>query len=204
MQNPNQKQGFQDITNMPPEQNHGGHEIMDAHQAISALTGALEQYVLYEGHIQDQELQNMLERHRTFLSTLYNTITETLKSGQDPSVKTQTYQMEQSNDVIYGMNPAPPSAPAQSINEIDDKCVSSYMMSDMKTCATGFTSAALEVANPVLRRVFADSVPNIVEMAYEIFLYQNKHQYYQVPQLQVQDMQAITNGYAPIQGNMPH
>jgi len=74
------------------------------------------------------------------------------------------------------------------------------MMGAVKACATGFTTAALEVSNPVLRRVFADSVPNMIEMAYEIFLYQNKNQYYQVPQLQPQDMQAILNSYAPIQG----
>lgn len=197
----NEKQGYQDITHMPGEQNHGAHEVMDAHEAVGSLTGALEQYVLYEEHIQDPQLQNILNRQRTFLSTLYNTITQTLKTGQDPSVKTQTYMMDQSNDVVYGMKPTPPKAPAQSVSEINDQCVSSYMMGAVKACATGFTTAALETSNPVLRRVFADSVPNMVEMAYEIFLYQNKNQYYQVPQLQPQDMQAIINGYAPIQGN---
>lgn len=64
--------------------------------------------------------------------------------------------------------------------------------------------SALEATNPVLRRIFADSVPNVVEMAYEIYLYQNKHQYYQVPQYQQQDMQAIINSFAPVQGNMTH
>lgn len=197
----NEEQDFQDISHMPPQQNHGGHEVMDAHEAMSTLTGALEQFLLYEEHIQDPALQNMLNRHRAFLSTLYNTLADTLKTGKDPNVKTQTYMMDQSNDVVYGMKPTPPKAPAQSVSEINDQCVSSYMMSALKACATGFTTAALEVSNPVLRRVFADSVPNMIEMAYELFLYQNKNQYYQVPQLQPQDMQAILNSYAPIQGN---
>lgn len=200
MQNEHE-QGSQDISHMPPQQNHGGHEVMDAHEAMSTLTGALEQFLLYEEHIQDPTLQNMLNRQRAFLSALYNTLADTLKTGQNPSVKTQTYMMDQNNDVVYGMKPTPPKAPAQSSNEINDQCVSSYMMGAVKACATGFTTAALEVSNPVLRRVFADSVPNMIEMAYEIFLYQNKNQYYQVPQLQPQDMQAILNSYAPIQGN---
>lgn len=195
-------QEFQDIPQMPGELNHGGHEIMDAHEAISTLTGAMEQYLLYEAHIQDTNLQTILNKQRIFLTTLYNTLADTLKTGQAPSVKTQTYMMEQSNDVVYGMKPTPPKAPAQTANEINDQCVSSYMMGAVKACATGFTTAALETTNPALRRVFADSVPNMVEMAYEIFLYQNKHQYYQVPQLQPKDMQAIINSYAPmIQGN---
>lgn len=201
MQKENQNQNLQGITNMPPQQNHGGHELMDAHEAIGALTGALEQYLLYEEHIQDQKLQNILNRQRTFLTTLYNSLAETLKTGQPPSVKTQNYLMQEDNDVIYGMKQTPPKAPAQSVSEINDQCVTSFMMGAIKACATGFTGAALESTNPILRRVFADSVPNLVEMGYEIFLYQNKKQYYQVPQLQPQDMQAITNGYAPIQNN---
>ena len=67
---------------------------------------------------------------------------------------------------------------------------------------------ALEMTNPVLRRVIADSVPNFIELSYEIFLYQNKHRYYQVPQLMEQDMNVMLTSYSkvPQQGdiNMPH
>jgi spore coat protein CotF len=62
------------------------------------------------------------------------------------------------------------------------------------------TMAALETTNAVVRRVLADSVPNFIEMAYEISLYQNKHHYYQVPQLAQQDMQQMANAFAPAQG----
>ena len=55
--------------------------------------------------------------------------------------------------------------------------------------ATMKTMAALETTNPVVRRVLADSIPNCIEMAYELSSYQNKHQYYQVPQLAQQQMQ---------------
>ncbi|WP_407058513.1 spore coat protein [Paracerasibacillus soli] len=77
---------------------------------------------------------------------------------------------------------------------------SGFMMGGLKSCATAFTDAALESTNPVLRRIFADSIPNIIEMAYELFLYSNKKQYYQVPQLTQQDTQNYVNGFAPIQG----
>ncbi|WP_163971475.1 spore coat protein [Oceanobacillus halotolerans] len=204
MQGQNQNQDLQSSTQMPAQQSLGGHELFDAHEALSTLTGGMEQYLLYEQHIQDPELKTMLQQHQTFLKQLYNTIVETLKTGQKPTVETYTYNMTQSNDVVYGMQPSQPKSPAQSVNEINDQCVSSYMMSALKACASTFTMTALEVTNPVLRRVFADSVPNMVEMAYEVFLYQNKNQYYQVPQLQQQDMQALKNSFAPIQGNMPH
>ena len=204
MQNQNQQQNLHDSNQMPPQQNFGGHELMDLHEALGDLVGGMEQYLLYEQHIQDQALASILKRHKAFLSQLYNTIVDTLKTGQDPAVPTQTYNMTENNDIIYGMQPTPPKVPAQSVNELTDECISGFMLGALKANATAFTTASLEANNPVLRRILADSVPNLIEMAYEVFLYQNKHQYYQVPQLQPQDMQQITNGFAPIQGTMPH
>lgn len=204
MQNQNQQQNMENSMNMPPQQNEGGHALFDTHEAIGSLIGGLEQSLLYEDHIQDQALQTILQRHRSFLSQMYNTIVDTLKTGQDPKVPTQTYQMEQNNDVIYGMQPSAPKSPSQSINEINDECLSGFMLGNLKAIASGFTMTALEATNPVLRRVIADSIPNVIEMAYEVFLYQNKNQYYQVPQLQQQDMQNIMTGFAPIQQNMQH
>lgn len=205
MQNPNQQENMQSSQNMPPQQNEGAHSLLEVHESVGSLIGNLEQLLLYEEHIQDQALQTISQKHRAFLSQLYNTIVDTLKTGQDPNVPTQTYQMEQNNDVVYGMQPSAPKSPSQSMDEINDECVSSFMMSNLKALSSDFTLTALEATNPVLRRVVADSIPNIIEMAYELFLYQNKNQYYQVPQLASQDMQQIINGFMPMQNNnLPH
>ncbi|GAA0430967.1 spore coat protein [Lentibacillus halophilus] len=205
MQNQQQQQNFTNTTQMPPQQHYGGHDMFDGHEALSSLVGGIDQYVLYEQHIQDPELQTMSQKHRAFCSQLYNTILDTYQSGQDPAVDTQSYKMDQNNNIVYGkQTPAQPTTPMQSVNEINDETISGFMMGALKATASSFTMASLEMTNPVLRRILADSVPNLVEMAYEVFLYQNKNQYYQVPQLQQQDMQAFQQSYAPIQGTMPH
>ncbi|TFJ91845.1 spore coat protein [Lentibacillus salicampi] len=201
----NQQQNFTDTTQLPPQRHYGGHDMFDAHEALSSLTGAMDQCVLYEQYIQDPELQTMSQKHRAFSSQLYNTIVDTFQSGQDPAVDTQSYKMDQNNNVMYGMQPpAQPKTPIQSTNELNDQCISGFMMASLKSAASAFTNASLEMTNPVMRRVLADSVPNLIEMAYEVFLYQNKNQYYQVPQLQPQDMQAFQQSYAPTPGTMPH
>ena len=170
-QNQQQQQNLHESTQMPPQKNHGGHALLDAHESIGGLIGVMEQNLLYAEHIQDQELSTMAQKHQTFIAQMYNTILDTLKTGQDPTVPTQRYQMDQSNNVIYGMKPSQPKSPSQSVSEINDECVSSFMLGGLKTIASSFTSAALESTNPVLRRIFADSVPNAIEMAYEVFLY---------------------------------
>lgn len=202
--NQQQNKQQQPSTQMPAQQQFGGHELIDVRESLGAVTGTLEHFVVYDQHVQDQELSNIMQRQKTFITQIYNTILDTLKSGKDPAVKTQTYLMEENNESVYGMKPSAPKTPIQSINELNDECISSAILGHLKSIASNFTMTALEATNPVLRRIFADSVPNVIEMAYEMYLYQNKNQYYQVAQLQQQDMQAIINGHAPIQGNMPH
>jgi len=204
LQQQDPQQYTQGSMQMPSNTSHGGHELLDSHETVGGVIGGLEQYVIFSEHIQDQELKSIAQNHRSFLTQMYNTIVDTLTSGRDPAVPTQRYQMSQSNEVIYGMQPSSPKAPFQSVNEITDECISSYMLGILKQLSAGFTTTALEATNPVLRRVYADSIPNLIEMAYELFLYQNKHQYYQVPQLAMQDMQTLANSFAPSQGTMPH
>lgn len=191
---------------MPLAQQFGAHELLDAKEAIGTIVGGIEHFVIYDQYVQDQELKSILQRQKSALTTIYNTILDTLKSGKDPEVKTQTYLMQtDSNRSIFGMKPATqPKTPIQSVNELNDECISGAMLGHLKSIASEFTLAGLEATHPVLRRIFADSIPNVIEMAYEIYLYQNKNQYYQVPQLSPQDMQTIMNSYGQAQNNMPH
>src|SRR5699024_8213620 len=127
MQNPNQQENMQGSQNMPPQQNEGAHSLLEVHESVGSLIGSLEQLLLYEEHIQDQELQTISQKHRAFLSQLYNTIIDTINKGQDTNVPTQNYQMYKNNDVVYGKQPSAPKLPCQSVNEINHECNSSFM-----------------------------------------------------------------------------
>ncbi|CAG9622098.1 spore coat protein [Sutcliffiella rhizosphaerae] len=212
MQNQNNLQG-QNFNQIPPtnpqtqvSNNHGGHEIFDAHEVIAGIINMLDQYQMYEQHIQDPVLKDILQHQTTFVTQMYNTIVESFSTGQKPTTSTQVYNMTQTHDVVYGVKPTQPKKPNQSVNDLADKGLSAYMLGHTKGLSTLLAMTALEMTNPVLRRVIADSVPNFIEMSYEIFLYQNKHGYYQVPQLNMQDMNAMLKSYqaVPNQGNLPH
>lgn len=184
---------------VPPQLNHGGHEMFDVHEVLAGAINTINTYTMLSGHVKDPELRDILQRQKQFMATEYNTTLECFKTGQDPAVPTQSYNMKQGNDFTYGMKPSPPQKPMQSVAEINDGMIALSMLNAVKSGALIKTSAALEATNPVVRRVLADSLPNCIEMAYEISLYQNKHGYYQVPQLAEQDMQLMQNGYAPSQ-----
>lgn len=205
MQNNNQEQqNFQHSNKMSPEQSHGGNELYSARETITAIIGTLDQYTLLEPHIKDQELKTILQHQHAYISQTYNTIVDTFSTGQKPATSTKVYQMEQSNNVLYGLQPSAPKSPCTSAQNIDDAHISGFMLGQLKSCASALTMSALEATNPILRRIFADSVPNTLEMAYELFLYQNKHHYYQVSQLKQEDATTIINGFSKIQNPQAH
>lgn len=207
-QNQNQMQGGtqmpQNMMNQGTSHNHGAHEMLDSHELIGCLIGVIEQYQLYNQNIQDQELKDILQRQTTFMTQLYNTVIDSFQTGQDPKVPTQQYQMQQNNEVTYGLKAGQPKKPKMAVNQLTDECYSSFMLSQAKAAASTFTTAAAEMNNPVLRRIVADSVPNLIEMGYELFLYQNKKGYYQVPKLDVQDMNIMLQSYTQAPQNGMH
>ena len=184
---------------VPPQMNHGGHEMFDVHEVLSTAVSGLNQMTLLRSHVQDQELMTMMDRQFHFMQEEYNITVDCFKTGQDPMKPTQKYMMKSDNDFIYGMKPSQPKKPMQSTSEISDEIISGFLLDIHKTSSTAKAMAALETTNPVVRRVLADSVPNCIEMAYEVSIYQNKHHYYQVPQLSQQDTMAMANSYAPSQ-----
>lgn len=204
MQNQQDQQNHQNMHtgSIPQQMNHGGHEVLDVGEVLSGAIGTLDQYMLLKQHVKDPELLNILDRQYQFIQNEYNTTVECFRTGQDPSIPTQSYNMQENNDFIYGLKPSQPKKPLQSVSELTDECISGCMLGAVKSSASMKTMAAMETTNPVVRRVLADSIPNCIEMAYEISLYQNKHHYYQVPQFAQQDMQQMVNAYAPANGQM--
>lgn len=205
MNNTFQQQSFEQPTG-PLSTNHGGHELFDVHEVLSTAIGGLNQCVLLREHIQDPQLLAIMDRQYAFMMDEYNITVECYKTGHDPKHPTRTYNMQMDNQFSYGISPSEPKKPMQAANELDDSIIAGYLLSMHKAGAKAKTAAALEVCNPVLRRVLQDSIPNCIEMAYEVSLYQNKKGDYQVPQLASSDMQAMLNMYGQGQmaKNMPN
>ncbi|CAH0272256.1 hypothetical protein SRABI96_03727 [Peribacillus sp. Bi96] len=202
MQNEMNMSNTQQSENMMPNVNHGGHEIFDTHEVLAGFINVLDQYQLFDQHIKDQELKAILNHQYTFITDVYNIAVEAFSQGKKPSHVSQPYEMNQKNDVIYGLSPSQPKKPNQSVNDMNEHGVSGHMLGLIKSTGSLLAMTAAEMTNPVLRRVVADSVPNFIEMAYEIFLYQNKHRYYQVPQLAPQDMTQMIKSFAPSTKNI--
>ena len=183
--------------------NHGAHGILDTHEVLNGMIGAMDQYVFLRDKIQDPQLRNIADRQFAFMKDEYNLTVQAYKTGRDPEHRTQPYMMQTDNNFQFGLSQSQPKKPITNASEINDGFISGVMLGIHKAGAAGKTAAALECASPVLRRVLQASIPNCVEMAYELSLYQNKMGYYEAPQLSPEDTSLMLRRYEET-GNMPN
>lgn len=195
-----QPSGHVNSSQVAPKLNHGGHDLFDSHEIIAGMINVLDQYMIFRTFMSDQELISLLDRQYTFIESQYNVLAQAFSTGQPPSQSTGVYKMTLSHDVQFGLTPSQPKKPNRNISEVKEAGLSAHMLGLIKGQASLMGMAASEITNPIVRRIVADTVPNFIELAYEIFLYQNKHQYYQVPQLNDRDAQAMTSAYQPVIG----
>ncbi|MGG4146435.1 spore coat protein [Paenibacillus algorifonticola] len=177
--------------------NHGGHELFDLQEVLNCSISAMDQFMIFRQYAQDQELLNLIDKQYQFMQSQYNVTAECFKTGQEPSQKTSTYLIKEVTPIVYGMKQSSPKKPIQSLADVNDAGVCGFMQGIVKSHASLLTTSALEATNPIVRRVLASQVQNFIEMSYELFLYQNKNAYYQVPQLNDADMQQILNTFLP-------
>ena len=95
----------------------------------------------------------------------------------------------------YGLKNPAPQSPNASMNQLDDRDVSSSMLSCHKTSAAKKMMAALECANPQLRRMMQQGAINCAEQAYEVWQFMNQKGYYQVPTMKEETTNTVLNSY---------
>lgn len=183
-----------------PSMNHGGHELFDVHEVLSGTINVLDQFMMFRQYVQDPELLDILDRQYQQILDGYNAMAETFTTGRAPSQSPAPYQGTQNNQVVYGVQPTQPKKPNQSLSDIKDQGISGHMLGLIKSAGSLLAMSSVEVTNPAMRYLMAHSVPCYIEMAHEIFLYQNKHRYYQVAQLTESDMQHMLTSYASATG----
>lgn len=193
--NQTDQQQYQSSEQVQPTQNHGAHELFDVQETLKSLIGAQNQFTYWKPQIKDGQLKQVAEKQHLYLINTYNTILEAFQTGQAPAQVTYPYEMKLVHDFTFGLKQQTPLSPIEAPTAVNDALISGVLLSSVKTCATHATTAALECSNPVVRRVLADSVPNFIELGYELSIYQNQHHIYQVPLLQESDAAMIRNSF---------
>lgn len=173
--------------------NLGAHEVMELHEVLTHAVDGINQFQLYRPHVNDQQLGLILDKQLQFMNQEYNTMVQTLNN--QGMAMGAPYRSPKTVQPKYGLNNPQPQSPNTSPNQLDDRDISSGMLGSLKSSAILKTIAALECADPNLRRMIQQGSTNCSEMAYEVWQYMNQKGYYQVPTMKQMTTNTITQSY---------
>jgi spore coat protein CotF len=171
----------------------GAHETMEVHEVLTSAINGINHFQLYRSFVKDQQLMQILDNQMQFMMDEYNQMVQTLnQQGNNNAVP---YNSIANGAPTYGLKIPAPQSPNASMNQLDDRDVSSSMLSCHKTSASKKMMAALECANPQLRRMMQQGAVNCAEQAYEVWQFMNQKGYYQVPTMKEETTNTVLNSY---------
>ncbi|MGI6226048.1 MAG: spore coat protein [Peptococcales bacterium] len=179
--------------------NFGAHEVMELHEVLTDTIDGINQFKLYRPHVSDQQLGSILDQQLQFMAQEYNNMVEAF-NAQGVSMGAP-YRAPKLAQPKYGLNNPQPQTPNASPNQLDDRDIASGMLGCHKASALVKTLAALECADPNLRRMIQQGSNNCSEMAYEVWQYMNQNGYYQVPTMKQMTTNTMMESYAPFPTN---
>lgn len=179
----------------------GAHEVLELHEVLNDAIHGINTLRLYRPHAKDQTLQTMMDMHMNALSMEYNSLVQLMNqqgAGNMMSPR-QMARTTQGFQPTYGLRNPETQIPASSVEDIDDYDVTSCLINCHKQTAGMKMKAALEMANPTLRRAIQLGANASADMAYEAFQYANQRGFYQIPTLK----DTTQSNYMQSYGTMP-
>lgn len=173
--------------------NLGAHETMEVHEILTTAINGINHFNLYSSFVQDQRLRQILNNQLQFMINEYNQMVNTLNN--QGNIAAVPYRSSGQSAPIYGLDNPVRQSPNMNMNQFDDRDISSSMLACHKSSATMKMIAALECADPQLRRMMQQGAVNCAEQAYEVWQYMNHMGYYQVPTMKQETTNTILNTY---------
>ncbi len=172
---------------------YGAAETMAMHGVLSCEIDGINQIQLYRPHVKDQQLMQILDHQLQFMATEYNNMVQAV--SQHGAAQAIPYRTPKNVTPKYGLHQPATETPNQSANDMDDRDVASGIMGLHKSLAAMKLRAALESADPQLRRMLQQGAINCSEQAYEVWDFMNQKGYYQVPTMKEMTTNTIINSY---------
>ncbi|CAM3607457.1 spore coat protein [Paenibacillus lupini] len=173
----------------------GAHETMEIHEILTSAINGINHFQLYRSMVTDQQLSQMLDRHTQMMMSEYHSAVQSLNqqgSGQMLPFKTMENQAPK-----YGLDHPMPQSPNLTGSILDDRAIATAMLLCHKNSAAKKMMAALECADPQVRRMLQQGSVNCAEQAYEVWQYMNRMGYYQVPTMKEETTNTILQTYQP-------
>jgi spore coat protein CotF len=160
--------------------NYGAHEVMEVHEVLTCAIDGINSMQMLRQQVRDQRLGQMMDHQLQFAINEYNNMVQMIHQ-QGMGQATPYRAVKSQSQPVYGLDNPERMTPNLTPNQIDDRDISSIVLGFHKASAGKKMLAALECANPEIRRAMQQGAVNCSEQAYEVWQYMNQSGYYQVP-----------------------
>ena len=174
--------------------NYGAHEVMEVHEVLTCAIDGINQMQMLRPLVRDQRLAQMLDHQLQFTLNEYNGMVQMIHQ-QGMGQATPYRAVKNAAQPVYGLDHPERMTPNMSANQMDDRDIASMLLGFHKSSAAKKMLAALECANPDIRRAMQQGAVNCSEQAYEVWQYMNKSGYYQVPTMKDVTTNTMMNLY---------
>jgi len=157
----------------------GAHEVMELHEVLNAAIDGINQLQMLMPLIRDNQLKSICANQLRFMNDEYNAMVRML--NQQGAGNATPYRSPRNQAPVYGLDNPAQQSPNMRPDQIDDRDIASMMLSLHKAGAAQKMHAALECADPAIRRFVQQSAVNCAEQAYEVWQFMNQVGFYQVP-----------------------
>ena len=178
----------------------GSHEVMQLHEVLTNVIDGINQFQLYRPHAEDPQLRSILDKQISFMNQEYNNMVQTV--SHHSKGEAIPYRRVKNVAPSYGLKNPSPLAPNSSIDDMDDRDVSSGMLGCNKAAAILKMTASLEFADPTIRRMLQQAAINCSEQAFEVWSYMNQRGFYQVPTMKQMTTHTMIDTFNT--GHAPH
>ncbi|MCM3789049.1 spore coat protein [Domibacillus indicus] len=176
----------------------GAHETLEVHEILLEKVNMITHFNLYLQEAQNPELRDLIMRHRQEEIRSYDEIvayTHDYNAAAPVPPMTNVKGVSPQN-IQYGLN-NPPQVEPRTGAALGDTEIASAVLCAHKNAAKNGMWAALETADPNLRRMLLNSAANCANQAYEVFLFMNKQGTYQIPKMSSHTAKTYLHTYQP-------
>jgi spore coat protein CotF len=185
------------------------HEMHDLHELTMSCVNSITNMAYFIDHVKDAELKAIIERHLPLHIQDYNTKVEYLSRPDGPT-GTLTIPDIKNNLQSYTQSPTnnfPPIMPRTSVQDFDDREISTAYLLTLKRAGREYAWAAMEASNPGLRDFLEKAFMMCSHHAFEIWQWMAKKGYYPIetaPQAALNTLSGIYKEVPPSHINIMH
>ncbi|WP_084783456.1 spore coat protein [Paenibacillus sp. FJAT-26967] len=194
----------------------GAHETVEVHEILTEKMNMIQHFSLYAGMSSHPQVGALVQQHLYSAIQHYNELVAYTHDysaagqphayGQPPAVPVQ--------DIAYGLRHPAQQSP-RTDGTLGDEQILTAVLCCHKNSSRNQMAAALECADPNIRRMLLTFAVAAADHAYEVFLFLNAQGQYQVPTMHdhtaktyLHTFQAVNeqpgNGYAPATSDSLH